>query len=231
VADDAAGEIVSGAGSSGEPPEPTRERWVGRLQVYAAILMAFATIATAWASYQSARWDGVQALRYGQSGAARLESTRATTRGDQLRTIDVTLFAEALDAVGAGDEALRDFYVERFRDEFEPAFQAWIATEPRTNPDAPLSPFVMAEYRVAELARAEELVRVAEARKAEALAANQRSDNYVLAVVLFAAALFFAGLGFQLASARGRVTLLGIATVGFVASAAWVSTFPVTVSI
>jgi hypothetical protein len=215
----------------GDADERARGRWLARLEIYAAILMAFATIATAWASYQSARWDGIQALRYGQSGAARLESTRATARGDQLRTIDVTLFSQALDAYGAGDERLTRFYVERFRDEFRPAFDAWLATEPRTNPDAPPSPFSLPEYQVAELLRADELVRAARALKEEALEANQRSDNYVLAVAVFAAALFFAGVGSRVASPWARVALLGVATLGFVANAAWVATFPVTASI
>ena len=47
------------------------------------------------------------------------------------------------------DQPRADFYAERFRGEFKPAFDAWLATKPLANPDAPPSPFEMAEYRVA----------------------------------------------------------------------------------
>ena len=63
--------------------------------------------------------------------------------------IDVALFTQWVDAYVREETELADFYRGRFRDEFKPAFQAWVATEPRTNPDAPLSPFAMPEYKLA----------------------------------------------------------------------------------
>ena len=41
--------------------------------------------------------------------------------------------------------------------EFEPAFDAWIATRPRENPNAPLSPFAMPQYRLAASTQADAL--------------------------------------------------------------------------
>ena len=59
----------------------------------------------------------------------------------------------------------------------------------------------------------------------------QRSTNYVLAVVLFATALFCAGTGAKLPSPRLRRALLALGVVVFVGTAAWLATFPVTVSV
>ena len=86
----------------------------------------------------------------------------------------------------------------------------------------------MPEYRVAELVRAEELVRVAEARKAEALAANQRSDNYVLLAVLFASVLLFAGLAPKSRSYPIQAAMITLAVVVLMVGIGFLIAFPKT---
>jgi hypothetical protein len=58
----------------------------------------------------------------------------------------VATFVQWVNAERSKDEALADFYRDRFRKEFRPAFAAWEATRPAENPDAPLTPFAMPEY-------------------------------------------------------------------------------------
>jgi hypothetical protein len=53
----------------------------------------------------------------------------------------------------------------------------------------------------------------------------------VLAVVLSAAALFFAGMSTKLGTPRLRRVLLGFGLVIFVGTVAWIATFPVSISI
>jgi hypothetical protein len=53
----------------------------------------------------------------------------------------------------------------------------------------------------------------------------------VLAVVLFAAALFFAGISTKLKIPRQRLFVLGLGYLLFIGTAVWVLTFPVTVSV
>jgi hypothetical protein len=50
-------------------------------------------------------------------------------------------------------------------------------------------------------------------------------------VVLFAAALFFAGISTKLASPTQRMALLGLGYLLLVGTAVWLMTFPVTISI
>ena len=50
----------------------------------------------------------------------------------------------------------------RFRQEFKPAFNAWIATKPLKTKGAPLTPFAMPQYRLAARAEAERLDQTAE---------------------------------------------------------------------
>jgi hypothetical protein len=66
------------------------------------------------------------------------------------------VFENYIDALIDGDEELAEFYRTRFRDEFEPAFDAWIALDPLENPDAPPSPLGMPEYQLADDATADE---------------------------------------------------------------------------
>jgi hypothetical protein len=201
------------------------------IDIVSAVLLALATVATAWSSYQATRWGGVQANSYGRASAARIESTRASTEAGQLRQIDVTVFAAWLDAYAQGQTELADFYQDRFRNEFRPAFDAWVATMPRTNPDAPKSPFAMPEYALDADARAAALVVEAEAFAGRALEANQRGDNYVLCVVMFAMALFFVGVSPRFRSVQVRLGLVGVAVIIFVGTAAWIGTFPVSFGI
>jgi hypothetical protein len=224
---------VGTSGSAGSDEISAQDRHARTIEIVSAVLLAFAAVATAWCSYQSTRWHGVQANAYSSASARRVESTRASTEAGQLRQIDITLFTQWLDAFAEERSELATFYRERFRDEFQPAFEAWVATRPRVNPDAPKSPFAMPEYKLAAEAQATNLDAEAEAFSAQARSANQRADNYVLGVVLFALALFFTGVstGRFFRSNRVRLALLGVAVVVFVGAAAWVGTFPVNFSV
>ena len=140
-------------------------------------------------------------------------------------------FTQWADAYAAEDETLADFYFERFRPEFKPAVEAWAALRPLKNADAPPTPFAMPEYELAKSEEADKLLAEAEASSADARESNQRSDNYVLAVVLFAASLLFAGISTKLSAARYKVWIISFGYVIFFGTLVWVATFPVTVSI
>lgn len=202
-----------------------------KVELFATILLAVAAVATAWSSYQSARWSGVQAIDFSDANAARVESAQASTEAGQLSQVDVITFTQWVDAYTANDEKLADFYFHRFRDEFKPAVKAWVALKPLKNPDAPPTPFAMPDYKLAASAQANRLSAKADAAGAAARESNQRSDNYVLAVVLFAAALFFAGISTKLSSPRYKLWIIGLGYVIFLGTLAWVATFPVTVSV
>jgi hypothetical protein len=201
------------------------------IEIFSTVLLAIATVATAWSGYQATRWSGEQAIAFSAASAARVESGKASTKAGQQTQVDVAVFTQWADAYARKDTFLSDFYYKRVRDEFKPALDAWIATKPLSNPDAPLTPFAMPEYKLAEQARADELVAEAEAQTAIAKSDNQRSDNYVLCVVLFATSLFFAGISTKLVAFRSRAAILLLGYVVFALTVAWILTFPVSISI
>jgi predicted phage tail protein len=89
----------------------------------------------------------------------------------------------------------------------------------------------MPEYRLAAREEAEALEAEAEEWAAKARTNVQRATNYVLGVVLFAAALFFAGMSAKLRTRRLRAVMLSFGLVVFLGTVAWIATFPVSVSI
>jgi hypothetical protein len=197
----------------------------------ATVLLAMAAVATAWASYQSARWHGEQARAQSASIAARVESTRAANVANRQGQIDVALFTQWVDAYARDETELAGFYRKRFRPEFEPAFGAWVATRPRRNPSAPLSPFAMPQYKLAAIAAADRLEVKAAASSQRAGGFIQRADDYSLAVVLFASSLFFAGISTRLRSFTTQMVILGLGYALFLGSVIWIATFPVSLSV
>jgi hypothetical protein len=206
-----------------------RPRW--RLELVATVLLAVATVATAWSGYQASRWNGEQAAAFSRAGAARVESTKADGLANSQTQVDVATFIQWVDAYALEETELADFYYRRLRDEFRPAMDAWIATMPRVNPDAPLTPFVLPEYQLASREEAQRLEAEAEGWSATARTNIQRATNYVLCVVLFAAVLFFAGISTKLASPSLQRLLLGFGIAVFLGTVGWLATFPISLSV
>ena len=201
------------------------------IELLATVLLALAAVATAWATYQSTRWHGKQARAQSASIAARVESTRAANVANRQAQIDVSLFTQWIDAYARKETTLADFYRKRFRPEFRVAFTAWTATKPVKNPDAPLSPFAMPQYRLAASVQADRLEAKAGANSDLVAAYIQRADNYTLAVVLFAAALFFAGISTRLRGRGARAAIVALGYTIFLGTVIWLATFPVSIGV
>jgi hypothetical protein len=206
-------------------------RFDRRFELVATVLLAMAAVATAWAAYQSARWHGQQAKAQSASIAARVESTRSADVANRQAQVDVALFTQWVDAYAVNETELAGFYRMRFRPEFQPAFEAWVATRPRTNSSAPLSPFAMPQYELAATRRADRLEAQAAAASQRVGTFIQRADNYSLTVVLFAASLFFAGISTRLRSPPPRMTVLGLGYTLFLGGVIWIATFPVSLTV
>ncbi len=215
---------VTRASYAGRVEANRSERW---LELVSTVLLALATVATAWAAYQSRQWTGEQAQGYSHATATRIAENRSASLANRQVQIDVATFIQWVDAHAHHDDALADFYRARFRDEFKPAFAAWLATKPLTSPQAPPTPFAMPRYRLRSAVEVDRLEQTAAADSQHAKAANENADNYMLAVVLFASSLFFAGISVKLHSVRARASLLVLGCVLFLATFVWALTLPV----
>ncbi len=210
-------------------PRPERERDWQELLV--TVLLVVAALGTSWSSYQATRWNGEQAVAAGRTNAIRIDAARADGTARTQTQVDVATFIAWADADLRGETEVADFYVDRFRDEFRPAYEAWIAQRPLTNADAPSSPFAMEEYQVSARNQAAELDAAAEASAGEVRTNIQRSSNYVLTVVLYAIVLFFAGMSTRLSNHRLRWVTTIAGTAVLLGALAWLATFPVSVAV
>jgi hypothetical protein len=202
-----------------------------RLDVVATVLLAIATVATAWSGYQASRWNGEAQKSAGRSNALRIESAKAAGLANAQTEIDVATFSSWVDAYAQEQTQLADFYFRRFRKEFKPAVDAWVATHPLKRPSAPLTPFAMPQYRLAARTTADHLQADADASAHAAVVDIGRATDYVLGVVLFAAALFFAGMSTKLQRVALRRSLLIFGLVAFVGTVAWIATFPISIAL
>jgi hypothetical protein len=201
------------------------------IEVAATVLLAVAAVATAWSSYQATRWNGEQAKTSGRVNATRIDAARASDLANAQQQVDVETFMQWVDSYARGETQLVTFYRERFRPEFKPAFNAWIATKPLKTKGAPLTPFAMPQYRLAARTEAHRLDQTAEALSAQVRRNIQRASNYVLGVVLFAVALFFAGMSTKLTAPGLRKVMLVVGYVIFVGAAVWIATSPVSIAV
>ncbi len=205
-----------------------RRNWI---ELVATVLLALATVATAWSGYQSTRWNGEQSKAGARANALRIDSAKAAGLANSQTEVDVATFTQWVNAYAQHHAQLTGFYYKRFRQEFRPAVNAWIATRPLKNPDAPLTPFAMPEYKLAARAESARLSASAEVFAAAARRDIQRASNYVLGVVLFASALFFAGMSTKLTTPSLRVAMLAIGCAVFLLTALWIATSPVSVTV
>lgn len=195
-----------------------RDAWRDeRVEVVAAILLAAATVLSAWGAYQATRWSGVQANSYAESAALRAESGRNGTVASRQIQIDVATFLAWADARAQNDTRLSTFIQQRFRAEFKPAFDAWLSGATLDAIGLPSgTPFEQPEYKLAAQEVADVKLKAADEALKDAQDANQISDNFVLTAVLFASVLFFAGIAARFRPQWIRWAMLGVAAVVFV---------------
>jgi hypothetical protein len=217
-------ELTEGPEREAGAPTPLGER---RLELVSVLLLALTTLATAWCGYQAARWSGEQSQHYARASATRIKALNASTRAGQLRNDDLNYFDGWLDARQSGNPRLAEVYRKRFRPEFVPAFRAWIAQRPFTNPRAIPGPLYMPQYQPADTERSARLDEAADELYAEGTEAKTNDDRYILSTVFFAAVLFFAGISLRLDWRPLRIAVLGMALALLLGGAGFVLTLPV----
>jgi len=196
-------------------------------EIISAFLLSFATVASAWCAYQSSRWNGVQTISFFEANNARSESIRKSNEAFQLAAIDIAMFTEFVAAYTEGNQQMMDIIMKRFRPEMKPAVEAWLATDPFNNLDAPPSPFVMEEYKSEAQVESDRLLTVSERKFQDAKQSNQTSDNYIMLTVMFASVLFFCGISTNFESFPIRVTLIVVAVIVYVIAFNLLKTYPI----
>src|SRR5438132_14361945 len=163
-----------------------KKQWV---EPVAALLMALATLSTAWCSFESAAWTRKSNRLMNELNALERMAGLLTMQGTQQATIHTAMFMQVLAAQQAGNEKLVSFYVERFPPDVRKAYDAWMAEKPFENPNADPHPFVPKLYEVRGTREAAEANAEAASSLQEARNAGTVSGKYLANNVLFDRAL------------------------------------------
>ena len=171
-------------------PNDGSESWTKRTEIVEVIVLALVAIATAWSGFQGTTWGGHQAFLYGRASAERFHADAASTLGGQQLVADSSMFTAWLQARDAGDSGLQEQLERRFSPDYHSAFEAWLETDPFTNPQAPPGPGYMPGFHNPHLRSAARLNARASSYFARGTEAREIANKYVRDTVLFATVLF-----------------------------------------
>ena len=194
-----------------------RDRW---LSVAEAVLLAAVALVAAWSGYGAAKWSTESRVHLAESSASRAEANRAYVEDIQTKNLDYSAFNAWFSAYVAGNQTAMTLAERRFSPEFQGAFDAWRATSPETNPNAPKGPTYMPEYKQPELDQAGALDAQASQELNDGVSDGGTSDDYILTTLFLASVLFIVGISTQFSGSGVRYGLVGLGTLLLIVSIA-----------
>ena len=165
------------------------------IEIIEAVILALVAVATAWSGYQAAKWAGNRAEQYAEASRVRVTAEGLATVAGQERIYDSDTFNSWLTAKLDGKEQATEFFERRFRDEYRPAFAAWMKTDPFNNAQAPPGPIFMPEYHNAKHEQFLRLNKQAAEMAEQGTKSGETGDNYVRITVLLATVLLITAIG------------------------------------
>jgi hypothetical protein len=180
----------------------SKRKWI---EPVTALMMALATVGTAWCSYESAAWTRRANRLMNEFNSLEQQAGIIRLQGTQTASIHAAMFMQVLAAKQAGDEKLASFYVERFPPEMRKAYDAWLAQKPFENPRADPHPFVPNLYQVPGTKEAKKLAADAVGKVQQARNSGSISGQYLANTVMFATVLFFANAAGKFEQPRVRI--------------------------
>jgi len=165
------------------------------IEIVEAVILALVAVATAWSGYQAAKWAGNRAEQYAKASQLRVTAEGLATLAGQERIYDSDTFNSWLAAKLDGKSQTSEFFERRFRDEYRPAFAAWMKTDPFNNAQAPPGPIFMPDYHNANHEQFLGLNKQAVEMAEQGTKSGETGDNYVRITVLLATVLLITAIG------------------------------------
>jgi hypothetical protein len=183
------------------------------LSILVAVLLSVVAIIAAYSVYASAQWTTHSSVSLAEASAARTKANRADLEALTIRNFDGSTFNAWFTAYIAKNRRGMELAARRFTPQFKLAFEAWLATHPATNPNAPQGPTYMPQYHPEGLAQSRAFDATADGFFTAGADAGATADKYVRVTVFLASVLFLVGISthFPVLSARyGLVSVAGL---------------------
>jgi len=181
------------------------------IEIIEALILALVAVATAWSGYQSAEWAGKRAEEYAKANSLRVTAEGLATLAGQERIYDSDTFNSWLAAKLDDKAEAAQFFERRFRDEYRPAFAAWMMTDPFNNAQAPAGPIFMPEYHNFKHEEFLGLTNQAANVANQGTKSGETGDQYVRITVLLATVLLITAIGQRFRFKSVRVVFMVIA--------------------
>jgi hypothetical protein len=201
----------SGGETDQEPQSKEKEPTEPRLRTFSiieAVLLALVALLTAWSGYASAKWGTESTLTLTRATAARTEANRADLNALNQKNFDASTFNAWFTAYTLNNQTAMNIAIKRFSPNFLVAFDAWLKTDPATNPNAPKGPTYMPEYVQPGLKESQRLDAEANSDYDSGSTAANNADNYVRTTILLATVLFLVGISTQFRVRGARIAVL-----------------------
>jgi hypothetical protein len=209
-ADEVGKEIAGHAAHGDGDSHDRRDRIVS---ITEAILLSIVALLAAWSGYAAAKWSTESRVDLADASTLRTKASRAELKAISVRNFDSSTFEAWFSAYTVGNRQAMALAERRFRPGFRVAFDAWRATKPETNPNAPRGPTYMPEYRQPGLRVAAALDQQADEAFAAGEDAGTKSDKYIRTTVFLASVLFLVGISTRFPLRGGRYALVGLGAV------------------
>ncbi|MFL5863562.1 MAG: hypothetical protein ACJ780_22770 [Solirubrobacteraceae bacterium] len=195
--------------AAAEKDDQHHDRW---LSIIEAVLLSLVAVLAAYSGYAAAKWGTESSVSLAKASAARTKASRADLEGIVTRTLDSASFNAWFTAFTAGNRNAERLAVKRMRPGYRPAFNAWLATDPAHNPNAPPGPAYMPQYVIPQDVAARSYDAEADAAFAEGASAGSTADKYIRDTVFLATVLFLVGISGHFRIRVARFGLIGIGT-------------------
>jgi hypothetical protein len=203
-----------------------RDRHARILSIAEALLLSIVAVMAAWSGYAAAKWSTESRVKLAEASTLRSEANRANINAVDLRNFDASTFNAWFSAFTVHNKEAMALAERRFRPQFKVAFDAWRATHPETNPNAPKGPTYMPQYKQPGLKKARLLDDQATAAFADGSTAGTRSDDYVRTTVFLASILFLVGISTQFRIRGVRYALIAVGAVLLILSLVQLTQLP-----
>ena len=181
-----------------------------RLAIVEAVLLSLVAVLAAYSGYAAAKWSTESSVTLAKASAERTKANRADIEGIVTRTLDSASFNAWFTAFTAGNAEAERLAAKRMRPGYRPAFNAWLATDPAHNPNAPPGPAYMPQYVIPQDVAAAAYDKQADAEFVRGSAAGATADKYIRDTVFLATVLFLVGISGHFRIRQARLGLIAV---------------------
>lgn len=184
-----------------------------RLEINNTLILAIATLAITWCSYQSNLWNGIQTFNLAQANMFSRDAQQQALESGQRRQWDEAIIINFFEDAFYKKEDKIKYILRGIRPELSKIMSDWMQLHPFENPSVPFHPMAMPGYKELmqkDMAESDKLLAQAGISFEKATKANTISDRYSLLTVIFSMVMFLAAIGAKITRIRLSFTLIVI---------------------